>query len=124
MIMQLLSQFSVTSGCSEPQFFGLRTWYHYLDTDSQCNIVNFNVIGGTSGSDFMLIAIAIVDDLLRIAGLVAIGFIIYGGILYVTSQGSPDQTSKAQGTIQNALVGLVFAIIAVSIVTFLGDRLG
>ena len=58
-----------------------------------------------------------------IAGIVAIGFVVYGGILYVTSQGSPDQTQKAQSTIQNALIGLVIAMIAVAVVSFLGNKI-
>jgi hypothetical protein len=61
--------------------------------------------------------------LLRIAGFVAIGFIIYGGILYVTSQGSPEQTGKAQNTIINALTGLVIASVAVALISFIGSRI-
>jgi hypothetical protein len=103
---------------------GLKPWYEYLETDQYCNVRDFNVLGGTSGSDFILIALALVDNLLRIAGFVAIGYIIFGGVLYITSQGSPDQTSKAQSTIINAIVGLVIAVVAVAAVTFLGNRLG
>lgn len=120
---QLASKFSVAS-CAEPSFFGLKPWYHYLETDAQCNPVNFHVLDPNGTSDFALIALAIIDDLLRIGGLVAIAFIIYGGILYVNSQGSPDQTQKAQSTIQNALIGLIICILAVGIVSFLGNRLG
>ena len=77
-----------------------------------------------SHSWFLLIGLAILDDLIRIAALVAVGFVIYGGIQYVTSQGSPDQTKQAQQTIINALIGLVLAILASSIVAFIGNRLG
>ncbi len=124
MLSTLTSLFSVTNGCRPPGFFGLKPWYQYLETDAKCNIINFDVVGGTSGSDFVLIALALIDDLLRIAGFVAIGYIVYGGILYLMSQGSPDQTAKAQGTIQNALIGLVITILSVSFVTFIGNRLG
>lgn len=123
MLTTLLSQFAA-SHCKEPAFFGLKAWYHYLDTDAQCNVQNFHVLTNTGKSDFLLIGLALVDDLIRIAGLVAIGFVIYGGILYLTSQGSPEQTGKAQNTILNALVGLVIAIMAVAIVSFLGSRVG
>lgn len=124
MLSSLTSMFAVTNGCRPPSFFGLRPWYYYLETDRNCNIINFKVLGGTSGSDFVLIALALVDDLLRIAAFVAIGYIIYAGILYVTSQGSPEQTGKAQNSIQNALIGLVITLVSIGFVTFLGNRLG
>lgn len=129
MLNFFLTHFAVTDGCKPPEFFGLRPWYYYLQTNKDCTIKSFNVLsssgnngsGGTS--DFILIVLAIVDDLLRIAALVAIGFIIYGGIQYVISQGSPDQTGKAQSTIINALIGLVLAVVAVALVSFLGSQL-
>lgn len=114
--------FAETPACSRT-FFGLKPWFHYLQADSECNIVNFNVLSD-GGSDLMLIALALVDDMLRVAGFVAIAFLIYGGFLYITSQGSADQTAKAQSTIQNSLLGLVVAVISISFVTFLGNRLG
>ncbi len=120
----LFTHFAARGGCNPPAFFGLKPWYEYLDTNADCTIKTFNVLGGDAGSDFVLVALVLVDDLLRIAGLVAIGYVIYGGILYVTSQGSPDQTGKAQNTILNALIGLVIAVLAVAFVTFLGNRIG
>lgn len=124
MLTDLFTRFGLGAGCNPPQFFGLKPWYQYLETDSNCNVVNFQVLPRTGTSDFLLIALVIVDDLLRIAGLVAIGYIIYGGILYVTSQGSPDQTGKAQNTILNALIGLVICIGSVAFVSFVGNRVG
>ena len=75
-------------------------------------------------SDLPLVLLAVVDDLLRIAGLVAVVFVIVGGIQYTTSQGNPDATAKAQSTVLNALIGLVIALFAVAFVTYLGKALG
>lgn len=124
MLQTFISHFAVTNGCTPHAFFGLKPWYQYLETNAQCDVINFKVLPTTGVSDFALIALALVDDLLRIAGFVAIGFVIYGGILYVTSQGSPDQTGKAQATIINALLGLVLAILATAFVSFIGNRIG
>ncbi|HSH17941.1 MAG TPA: hypothetical protein VK978_01020 [Candidatus Saccharimonadales bacterium] len=121
MLESLLTTFA-SSHC-KPEFFGIKPWYNYLQQDNQCNIVNFQVLGGSAGSDFVLIALALIDALIRIAAFVAIGYIIYGGVLYVTSQGSPEQTGKAQNTILNALIGLVIAVMAIAFVSFLGNRL-
>jgi Type IV secretion system pilin len=124
MLPALLSQFATSNGCVPPQFFGLKPWYEYLKTNSDCTIREFNVLGGAAGSDFVLIALALIDDLIRIAALVTIGYIIWGGIKYMTSQGDPSGTGQAQSTVLDALVGLIICIVAIAFVTFLGNRLG
>lgn len=114
---------------SKPTFFGLVPWYQYLslqpDAAGGCQITNFNedhVLGSTS--PFLLIGLAVLDDLIRLAALVALGFVIFGGIKYVTSQGSPDSTKNAQQTVINALIGLVLALLAAGLVGFIGSKLG
>jgi hypothetical protein len=122
------------AACEKRTFFGLVPWYQYLsisqDAVGRCAITDFdqvkdgvNFVFGTH-SAFLLIGLAILQDLVRIAGLVAVGYIIVGGITYMTSQGSPDQTKKAQQTIINALIGLAVAIVAASLVAFIGNKLG
>jgi hypothetical protein len=113
----------------KPTFFGLVPWYEYLslapDNAGGCRVTNFDndhVLG--KKSPFLLIALAILDDLIRLAALVALGFVVYGGILYVTSQGSPDSTKHALQTIINALIGLVLALLAAGLVGFIGKQLG
>jgi hypothetical protein len=123
--MPHLQTLAATNSCSKGSFLGLESWFHYLpksDFDGNCNIQNFTVLG--SKSELLLIGLAILDDLIRIAALVAVGYVIYGGIQYVTSQGSPDATGKAQQTIINALIGVVLATLAASIVGFVGAKLG
>jgi hypothetical protein len=94
------------------------TWYKYLEGET---------VGGTCSvvfafpDDLGAVVIAIVEMLLRLAGLVAVVFVIYGGFKYITSQGSPDSTKVARETIQNALIGLVIAIMASAIVGFIAQ---
>jgi hypothetical protein len=110
--------------CADKTFLGLLPWYHYLDLNSRCDFDAshpFTLLG--RNSDLLFIALAIVDDLLRIAGLVAVIFIIYASIKYVISQGSPDETSQAKSTLINALVGLAVALVAVGLISFLGSQL-
>lgn len=129
MLLQLVTPFLQTFGAdcgAKYDFFGLKPWYYYLTVTEdpvthRCELGNFKILG--SDSSFLLIALAVADDLFRIVAFVSIGFIIYGGITYVTSQGAPDQTSKAQQTIINALIGLVVALLAAGLVNFLGTRL-
>ncbi len=98
----------------------LPTWYEYLpgETDSSgtCSpIINFP-------GDISAILLAVVDIMLRIGAIVAVGYIIYGAILFITSQGEPDKASAARQSIMNALIGLVIAIIATGVVSFIGGQ--
>jgi hypothetical protein len=115
------------AGCSNG-FFGLPPWYKYLpmeiDKTGACVIgQNFQLLGNGSNSGLLLIGLAIIEILLRIAGLVAFAFVVYGGALYITSQGEPQAVSKAKSTIINALIGLVIALIATGLVVFVGRTL-
>ncbi len=123
-LFHLVAAQSANGACTEPSFFGLIPWYHYLNVDKTCNIKDFKVLQTNGTGDVPLILLAVVDDLLRLAGLIAVGFVIYGAIQYITSQGEPEKTGKAQSTITNALIGLAVSIIAVSAVSYLGGRLG
>ena len=107
-------------------FFGLRPWYYYLP-DSKfdgCDVRNFTILPrGNESSDVPLVLLAVVDDLLRIVALVAIAFVLVGAIQMITSQGNPEDTSRARSTVINALLGLAIAIVAAGFVAFLGARL-
>lgn len=109
-------------------FFGLEPWWRFLPKTAfnGCNIKTFNILsnGSSQPSYIPLVLLAVVDDLLRIAGLVAVFYVIYAAVQYVASQGNPEQTSKAMSTIINALIGLAIALIAIAIVSFLGSQLG
>jgi hypothetical protein len=58
-----------------------------------------------------------------ILGALSVLFFVAGGLRYISSQGDPQQISKAKGTLIYALVGLLVSISAVSIVTFVLGRL-
>lgn len=109
-------------------FFDFPTWYQYLDC--QDGSIKLKEVAGskTHAVDIFAaippVALAVLEIALRIAGMAAIFFIIYGGISYVVSQGEPDKIAKARGTIINALVGLTIAIFASAIVAFIGSKLG
>lgn len=127
LLFSAIAKAPVATECAKPTFFGLRPWYQYLtltkdQVTGKCEIANFTPLGGHSS--VLLIALAVIDDLIRLAALIAVGYVIYGGFLYITSQGSPDMTKKGQQTVINALIGLATAIIASAVVGFIGNRLG
>lgn len=113
-----------------PSFFGLQPWWKYLPdsafdkVNGSCDIRFFSFPRGGSGSnDIMLVLLAVIDDLLRVAGLVAVGFVIYGAIKLIVSQGEPEARANARTTILNALIGLAITIVAVGFVSFLGSSI-
>ena len=116
--------FAATCNTSQT-FFGLPVWYKYIkvttNSDGSCNFSKFSF---WPTDNLLLIVLAVLDMLLILGGMVAVVFVIYGGIQYILSQGNPDNTKKARGTIINAIIGLVIIIIAATLVTFIGNTLG
>jgi hypothetical protein len=122
--------------CKENRgFFGLVPWYQYLGDNltADCDVKCFNVLDqgerpdepcGDGTSDIPEVLLAIIDDLLRLAALITIGYVMYGAFQYVASQGDPENTARAQKTIISAIIGLALAMTAVAIVSFIGKRLG
>ena len=51
------------------------------------------------------------------AGVVAVGLIIYGGYMYVLSNGDPSRVKKAKDVILYSVIGLVVIILAFAITT-------
>ena len=107
----------------------LPTWYKYLPRDTsttaagQCSVKFSGQNGTITSTDISAILLAVVEILLRLGAIVAVGYVIWGGIQYILSQGTPDKTKDAKDTIVNALIGLVLTIMATGIVNFIGGRL-
>lgn len=113
------------AGANNGSFFGIPTWYKYLDcptyidysTQMETCTPQINGI-----ADFWLIGAAILDILLRVSALLAVAYIVIAGISYIKSQGNPDQTAKAQRTLINAVAGLIIAVISAVVVNFVAGR--
>lgn len=122
---------AVASGCDKSSsFLGLPTWYKYLDVGPNKNgdpcavqlpsdpkgNVDWALTGGRIG-------LAVIEILLRIAGVVSVAFVIYGGINLTLSEGDPEKAKQGRGTIINALIGLLIVILATAVVNFVGNTL-
>lgn len=59
-----------------------------------------------------------------IAGLLAVFYMIYAGIKFVTSGGSSDGIKSAKGTILYASIGLVVVAISEAVIQFVLKRFG
>lgn len=64
---------------------------------------------------------AIIGVITGLAGLIAVIFIIIGGVGYITSSGNPEKMDKAKHTLVYALIGLVIVIAAFVISNIVTD---
>jgi ABC-type Fe3+ transport system permease subunit len=74
--------------------------------------------GGNETSNLGSRIKTIVNILLYILGAIAVVMIVIGGIRYTTSNGDSSAITSAKNTILYAVIGLVVAILAYSIVNF------
>lgn len=78
--------------------------------------------GGSAKQDLPDVITTIINVMLFIAGALAVIMIIYGGIRYITAHGDEKQVKVAKDTIVYSVVGLIIAIIAYALVTFIFNR--
>ncbi len=74
---------------------------------------------GTLGANIA----AILNYGLGLLGLVAVGFLIYSGVLMVTAGGNEEQTTKAKKIIMYAVGGIIIILLSYTIVTFVTSAL-
>ena len=67
--------------------------------------------------------LALIDICLKLAALVAVIFVVYGGFRFTTAQGAPEGIAAGKKTLTNALIGLVIAVLSSQIVKFLAHLL-
>lgn len=85
------------------------------------NIPTLAPSGPTSSSGILnwVLAIILVGVI-----LMAFGYLIFGAIMWITSQGDKQKVESARNTIIYSIVGLLVAILSFSIIRFIGEILG
>lgn len=111
---------AVAGKCKSGKILTLDPWYKDLMEDD-CTIQS----PAKQGMEKFIWTIVrnIVNDIFQIVGYIATGFIIYGGFLFMTSAGNPDQAARGRKTLINAIVGLVIAMSAGVIVNLIAGAL-
>lgn len=109
-------------------FLGFPTWYKYLEPNIVGTECKLTFPKDSAGNESVILAIprillAVFEIILRIAGLAAVGFIIFGGFQYLISQGEPDRTKGAKSTILNSVIGLAITLSATAIVNLIGRNI-
>lgn len=99
---------SATS-CGTPHLLGFRPWYADLCQGGE--------IQQPSGDDELAsfiwtIVLNILFDITLAVGYLAVGFIMYGGFLYITAQGDPGKALRGKKTLTSAVIGTMIAMLA------------
>ena len=109
--------------CDEKgMILSLKPWYYGQTEGPNCTIKSPGDNPEAQRNFIWGIAITIVEDLLQIVGYIAVGFIIYGGFVFMTSSGSPEKAAAGRRVIMNAVIGLVIAMAAVALVNLVVRR--
>lgn len=101
--------------CGAGTPLGFRAWYAGLctgnnDTDEIAEIDKNNE---NELIQFVwTIILNVLFDLLIAVGYLALGFVIYGGYLYIMSQGDPSKLAKGKRTLSAAIIGTIIAMVA------------
>ena len=108
-----LTQFAA---CKPSAFFGFPSWDACLPrgNDGEIKISKLE--------DLWLIAFPVVESMIRAAGYISVGFVIWGSIKFIKSQGDPSQIVSGRDTIRDALIGLVICVLSVAVVQFVAGR--
>lgn len=101
-------------------FLGFPHWYKYLEGIEEHTRNCAPRLGNVN--DIWLIALAVVEILLRVAIIAGIIYVLIGGFKYITSRANPDKTSAAKNTVVDGLIGVVIAIVATAAVSFIAGR--
>lgn len=79
-----------------------------------------------SDKSFKGILLFIIKQVLSVAGLLAVAFVIWGGYQYVMSGGNEEMAEKGKKTLINAIIGVVIIVLSWAIIAaiskmFLGN---
>lgn len=67
--------------------------------------------------------ISTINWVITVAGIVSVIFLIYGGVLYITSTGEPGKIKKAKDTIMYSLIGLAIVALAATITAIVSNAI-
>src|SRR3990172_6994407 len=60
----------------------------------------------------------VVNWILILAGAIAVIYLVYGGILYITAGGDAEKATKGRTAVINAIIGIVIILLALVVVNW------
>ena len=89
------------------------------------NIIPFNstTLPGNSTTTFTFIVSYYITRILAVVGILAVGYLIFGGFRYITSGGNEESAEQAKKIITNSIIGLVIIILSFVIIIVISNAL-
>lgn len=85
--------------------------------DANNAITPIDTAGGAGASSITGLVTVVLNWLFYGAGVAAVIYLVYSGILYISAAGNPDQAKKGQQGIINAIIGIIVIVLALTIVS-------
>jgi len=120
-LLNLKAHFVIGCAIGDNPFFGFPHWWKYLN--AQTDATGKCVPAFSFPSDTWAVALAVIDMLLHLAGIVAVVSIIIAGVSYIMAAGAADKITSARKRIVNSLIGLAIVLVASALVSFIGNSL-
>lgn len=104
--------------------FQLRCNKYTYNEDNEVECLEINTAIGSIPTDPLAFIERLFSIVLTLAGVAALGLLIYGGYNYMISRGDPEKIKGARETITSAIIGLLFIIFSLVILQVIaGDIL-
>lgn len=119
-------QTAAAADCNDKTFLTMPVWYRGIAKPSGCELkspADFDHPSGTGLSKYItIIVLNVIEIALNLIGYIAVGFILYGGFMYMIAAGSADKIVSAKKMILNAIIGLIISFFSVVIVQLIVSR--
>jgi len=74
-----------------------------------------------STTGFSTLLTTILTWILTLGGAIAVIYLVYGGILYITAGGDAEKATKGRTAVVNAIIGIVIILVALVLVTWVNN---
>ncbi|MFZ4648592.1 MAG: pilin [Patescibacteria group bacterium] len=95
--------------------------FAFAAVDAGVNSVGSNI--NLSATNPIVMAVKIINLILMFLSIIAVCLIIYGGFVWMTSNGKEDRIATAKNILKNALIGLVVVLSSWAIAAFVLSKL-
>ena len=96
-----------------------------LNPTYSTSLAECNIPANAPGTEKKLTerVVDIINVVVGIVGVIAVVAVVFGGVLFVTSTGDAAKVTRAKNTIIYGIVGLVVALLAFAIVSFISGAI-
>jgi hypothetical protein len=74
-------------------------------------------------SDLRVVAMNILWYAVSFVGIIALAFLVWGGVQFVTAGGDDGKVTKARTTIINAIIGIIIVLISMGIINWITNAI-